>query len=129
MAKCSKIQKKKRQVCIGDMKDEITIQARNIKSPPSDGVDFVEEFTGDDVVWAAVNTKSGVVFFDGTNQEVLKTHEIYIRYLQGVTAEAWVLFKGSRYDVLQVDNLEERDEFMRLDCTNRGTTANKANSL
>ena len=129
MPKCTRIKKKKRQVCVGDMRDEITIQSRSITPPAADGVDFGETFSGDQVVWATINTVSGETVFDGTNTERDVTHRIYIRFLSGVTAEAWVLFNSERYDILTVEDLDKRGTFMLLRCTNRGTTANAANEL
>lgn len=129
MPKCSTIQRKKRKICIGDMDEQIVLQSRNITPPATDGVDFSETFTGKATVWAMVNTVSGQTLFDGTGTERDITHEIGIRFLSGVTAEDWVLFNDERIDIVDVQDLEERHEFMLLKCSNRGTTANAANEL
>ena len=86
MPACSYIKKKKRNVCIGDMRDEIVIQTRNIRPPAEDGVDFNEEFNGKATVWSLVNTVNGETIFDGTGTERDVTHHIYIRYFAGVTS-------------------------------------------
>ena len=129
MPKCITIRRNKRKVCIGDLNTEITIQSRNIKPPATTGVDFSETFTGKATVWALVNTVSGKTMFDGTGVERDVTHEIYIRYLSGVTSEDWILLNGQRLDILPLEDLDERNEFMKLRCTNRGTTANAANEI
>lgn len=129
MPQCIKIKKKKRTVCVGDLRDEITIQSRAITAPAADGVNFSETFTGLATVWAAINSVNGKTAFDNTGTEFDVTHDIYIRYLTGVTAEAWVLFGSERYDIINVEDLDNRGTFMLLKCTNRGTTANVANEL
>lgn len=120
--------KKKQNICIGDLRDEITIQSRTISEPVS-GVDFGETFTGKSTVWALVETVSGKTIFDGSNIERDVTHNIYIRYLSGITAEDWVLFKGSRMDILEVQDFDERNEFIILRCSDKGTDVNAANEL
>lgn len=129
MPSCSSIKRKQRKVCIGDLDTEITIQSRSIASPDSNGVDFDETFTGKATVWALVNTVSGKTMFDGSGVERDVTHEIYIRYVSGVTSEDWILLNGKRLDILPVEDLDERNEFMKLNCSFKGTSANKINGM
>lgn len=121
MPQCSKIRRKKRSVCIGDLRSMITLQNRAITPPVFNGIDFSETFTDAAEVWALINTVSGKTFFDDAGTETSITHEIYIRYDSTVTAETWIEFDGRRLDILQTENLEERDEFMKLVCTDRGS--------
>jgi SPP1 family predicted phage head-tail adaptor len=105
----------------------ITLQNRAITPPVFDGIDFSETFTDAAEVWALINTISGKTFFDGVGTEINITHEIYIRYDSTVTSETWIEFNGRRFDILQTEDLEERNEFMRLTCTDRGSnTASQA---
>ncbi len=120
MAKCVRIRRKKRKVCIGDLTDEIILQNRNITPPPFGSADFDESFTTIATVFAAINTVSGKTFFDGVNSDINITHEIYIMFDATVTAETWIEFKNRRIDILRVENLEERDEWLKLICTERG---------
>ena len=120
MPKCQKIQRKKRQVCIGDMNEQIILQDRDIGEPLFGSVDFDEDFTNIEKVWAAVNTVSGKTFFDGTGSETLITHEFLIRFDANVTAETWVEWDGRRFDILEPEDYDGRKEFMRLPCAERG---------
>lgn len=129
MPQCRYIKRRNRKVCIGDLDTEIVLQSRNITPPISDGVDFSETFAGKATVWSMINTVSGETVFDSSNTERDVTHNIYIRFLSGVTAEDWVLLNGERIDILGVQNLENRSEFMLLKCSNRGTTSNPANEV
>lgn len=127
MPKCVQIRRKKRQVCIGDLRDRVNIQTRSIAVPVAGSVDLGETFVCDSTVWAMVETKNGVQVFDGTNIIGVATHNIYIRFICDVTFENWLTFKGRNYDILDVQNLEERDEFYLLRCSLRGTEADPIN--
>lgn len=130
MPQCVKIRKKKRQACVGDMRDRIIIQDRDIVPPVGDSVDLTELFSGDQPVWAGINTVSGETIFDGTGTERDVTHRLITRYIEGVTSENWILTEGDeRLDILDVENLDERSEYMLLRCTNRGTSSNAASSV
>ncbi len=120
MPKCSKIRRKKRQVCLGDLDKQIQLQDRDITPPVFGSADFDEKFTNTDLVWAAIQTVNGKTFFDNVGVETNITHIIYIRYDAAVTSETWVLFDLRRFDILDTENLEERDEFLKLTCVDRG---------
>lgn len=127
MAKCSKIKRPKRQVCVGDLDTMITLQDRDITPPPFGDPDFDENFTDTGDVWAMVKTVSGKTWFDGVSTDINITHEIYIYYDPTVGAETWVLLNGRRLDILDVDNLDERDEFLKLTCIDKGPATKEAN--
>ena len=126
MPKCQKIQRKKRQICIGDMNEQILLQDRGIGEPFFGSVDFSEDFTNNDKVWAAINTVSGKTFFDGVGEEILITHEFLIRYDASVSAETWISWNSRRFDILTTEDYDERKEFMKLICTDRGLSSNDA---
>lgn len=119
MKHCKKIRKKKRQYCAGDLVDEVIIEDRNI-TPVLEGVDFGEEFTEKYKAMAAINTVSGKTFFDGINTEINVTHIIGLRFDATVTAECWINFNGRRIDILDLENLDERNEWMEATCVERG---------
>ena len=125
MPKCKKLRRKKRQVCLGDLDNQIVLQDRTITAPTS-GVDASETFTTNDTVDAMVETSRGETIFDGTNTEVDVTHKFTIRFISGITAETWISFNSDRFDILDVENLEERDEWLVLRATNRGVDTNTA---
>lgn len=126
MSKCIKIQRKKRQICLGDLDQQITLQDRNITEPDFGKVDFGENFIKKDIIWASVNTVSGKTFFDGVNTESIITHEFMIRYDVSVTAETWILYDNNRYDILKTENYDGRKEFMKLICIDRGLSTLEA---
>ncbi len=122
MPVCQPIRKKRRNICIGDMEDEITLENRAIQAPDFDTVDFDETFTAPNPpVWALIETVRGKTFFDGVSTEEDVSHWIYINFDSTVTAETWVkLTDGRRLDILRVENLDERSDFELLHCVDRG---------
>ncbi len=122
MPTCQPIRKRRRQPCIGDMEDEITLENRAIQAPDFDTVDFDETFTAPNPpVWALIETPRGKTFFDGVSTEQDVTHWIYINFDVTVTAETWVkLTDGRRLDILRVENLDERSQYQLLECNDRG---------
>jgi len=124
MASCQAIKRKRRNVCIGDLDSLVTLENRSIQAPEFDTVDFDESFT--DLAsdqWALIETVRGKTFFDGASTEVDVTHWLYINFDSTVTAETWVkLEDGRRLDILRVENLDERSDFMLLHCTDKGTS-------
>lgn len=99
----------------------ITLQNRDIQAPEFGTPDFDEAFSGDTEVQAIIQTDRGKVLFDGVSTDNPITHKICIEYLPGVTAETWVLLKGRRLDILDVENCGEQDLCLILRCTERGT--------
>ena len=98
----------------------ITLENRDIQAPFFGTPDFNEIFSGGQDVKAIVKTIRGKTFFDGVATERPITHEMHIEYIEGVTAETWVSFKGRRIDILSVENCCENDEILILTCSDIG---------
>lgn len=97
------------------------MDVRSIEEPLSGSVDFDEAFDGRGA-WASVKSVAGKTFFNAANVDVSLTHEIMIRFDPAVSAETWLqLEDGSRVKIVDVENLEERREWQRLRCTERGS--------
>jgi len=122
---CQKIRSVHRKVCTGDMRDEIILQNRAI-TPVISSVDFVEDFVTNTTVFALVKTVKGDMAFDGIDTEVDVSHHFYIRFLSGITAETWISFQSTRFNILDVENLDNRQEFLLLRATDRGDDAKAA---
>jgi len=121
MSRCSRVGSRKRRVCAGDLNKLVTVQNRAIEAPDWNSPDFDEQFSNDSAAWAAIQTVTGKTFFDSVNQrDETMTHEIFIRYDSSVTSESWLLYDSRRFDILAVENLEERNEFLKLTCVDKG---------
>ena len=126
MPVCTNIRRKKRQPCIGDMDSLVTLQNRTLV-PEISGAGASEDFVDASTdVWALVETTAGETIFDGVNKDVSVTHKFTICYDPSVTAETWVLFDGNRFDIMNVEDLDGRHQYLVLRTTDRGLASKKA---
>ena len=129
MATCKKIKRLSERVCIGSLNKKINIHTRELKPPTGTGVDYDEEFVVIENVWSMIETVAGKVFFDGTNTDQSITHNFYIRYIVGVTitAENWIEYNGNRFDIINVENLDEGNRFILMRTNQRGSDTLEVN--
>jgi SPP1 family predicted phage head-tail adaptor len=112
---------------VGILDKRVTLQDRAIQAPIHGETEFTEDFDSTATVWAAVRTTTGKTLFDGVGVDVAITHEVIIRYAEGVTSETWIeLADGTRLDVVKPENLDERGDFLRLLCTDKGSKDKEA---
>ena len=120
------LQRKNRVSCVGDMRERVKLHIRAMQEPNFDETNFTESFTGVKIVWANVRTVSGKTFFTSVNVDVSLTHEIVIRYDEDVNAETWIEYNGRNLKIVDTEDLDERHEFLKLKCTDRGDPAFRA---
>ena len=120
-----------RTFCVGDLRDQILLQDRSIQAPDFDLVDFTEKFDDLGGVWASIKTSGGKTIFDDHQQrDHLVTHEVVMRFDSRVTSETWLLLAdGRRLDIINTENLEERDSWLILQCSDRGPKADLSSSI
>ncbi len=121
MATCKTISRTKTGICAGSLNRRILIQRRSLTSPDGTTVDYGSTFVDVATVWAMVETPAAYKIFDGVSlppsaQQNPLSHIFYIRYRPDVTDELCVIFKGIRYNIIRLVNLEENDDFLRLEC-------------
>jgi len=92
-----------------------------------DGVDYSLTFDGAITTFANIETVSGETIFDSSNIERDVTHKFYIRFRDSITQEKWINFKNELYDILTVENLDERNEFLLLRASKRGPDTKPVN--
>lgn len=127
MPKCVRLKRKHRKVCVGDLDTEIILHDRAIQPIEGTGVTLGEEFTPNATVWAMLETLNGVTAFDSTNTEIVVTERFTIRFDPTVTAETWIELNGEYFDIIRVQDLERRNEWMHLLCNVRGSTSKPVN--
>lgn len=126
MASCSPVKFKHRGICTGDLDRIIKLRKRSLNAPPT-GVDFTHTFYDSIDTWAAVVSVKGKDVFGGTNMDIAISHIFYVRYREGITAEWWVNFHSGNFDIVDVENFDERSEFIVLRCSERGSDAQPVN--
>jgi len=124
---CEKVLSRKRQVCAGDLDKLISLQRRDIVAV-EDGVNYTMSFELIEDLWASCETRKGITVFDSTNTEIIIDATFYIPFIENVTAESWILFEGIRYDIMRVEDLELRHEWLALYCISRGTDESSVNA-
>lgn len=130
MAICKNIRGTKRGLCIGDLNQKIKVQVRTLNAPES-GTHFDLTFADLKEVWAMVKTTRGTELFDGVGLTNAYTHEFYIRYSSSfaVNAQSWLLWNDDRYNIVDVENLDERNEFLLLKAIKKGDKDINANKV
>lgn len=117
------------KICVDMFDSLINIQGRRIRTPEGGSVDYTEEFTDGSDIAAMIQTKSGSTVFDSVGQELAVTHWFTIPYEVGITSENWVLFDGRRFDIVDIEDLNERKLFQVLRCQETGTETNFNNDI
>ena len=120
MAK-TKLKDNRRQAPIGSMRHRVKLHGRKIVEPIFGETNFTEKFSGDDEVWAKVKTVNGKVFYGGAGVDTSLTHQVVIRFDSAVTSDSWVEFRGRNLKIVSSENLDENDQFMLLNCVDRGS--------
>lgn len=128
MASCNTtISSSKRKVCIGDLKSIITIKRRTLSTPDLDGVDYDLNFENKQDVYAMLVTKSGTQIFDGTSLLGVATHYFYIRFMDDLSLSCWVEHQDKNYKILDIEDIDERNEWLILRCAKMGDSTINAN--
>lgn len=119
MSECERIRIPHKKICVGDLRYRISLRNRQL-GPPRTGVDITHEFVEFRRPWAAIKTMNGPNMFSGVNLDETPTHIFYIRHFPDLTAQSWVYHNDERYNILQVENINERNEWYALYCNQRG---------
>ena len=127
MAQCQRVRFNKRTYCIGDLIHPVTLEARFIQPPGQNSVDYTEQFNPIINTKAAIKTVRGETIFDGSNTERVVTHKFGIRFRPNITFETWLRMNGVLFDVLDVENLDERNEWFAIRTSKRGIDTQDAN--
>ena len=126
MVQCKPIKIDHRGVCAGSMDRRITISDRTLDAP-TDDIDYGHSFDNSKTVWAGLKTKQGRQSFYTTNTEETVTHVFYVRWFNTITANKWVSYQSETYNIVEVENIDERSEFAALYCNVRGSDSEAVN--
>ena len=65
-------------------------------------------------VWCAINPLRGTEKYVSAEKHATATHQVTIRYLDGVEPKMRLLSRGREFEVISVINVGERDKMMQL---------------
>lgn len=127
MPQCTKIRIKHRKLCSGDLDRFITIMNRTLDAPIDDSTDFQNNFSNTKKTWAGLSTTKGEDVFFATNLDEAVTHVFYTRFFSWLTTENWIKYKGQNFDILEVEDIDERGEWNAIYCNVRGCSVEPVN--
>lgn len=127
MATCITKKRKATRVCIGSLNQQIELYSRAITAPNANTTHYTETFTTVKTVWAMIETLPNVTIFDSSNVERTISHDFYIRFRANINAQNWIKYKGNYYDIVHVENYQERNQFLLLRSNVRGDATKPAN--
>lgn len=107
MADCSKYLPAK-------MDKRVSIQTRTQTTDGQGG--FTESWATDATVWARIEPMKGYEKFQAMQLQVPLTHKVTIRYRSGLTTAKRMLFGARVFDIKEVINLDEANNFLVLKC-------------
>lgn len=111
----------RRIIALGDLNEKISLQTRVQQSAFESGNNSDQEvFSTIATPWCCVETYRGKNYFDNIEQGANPTHVFIIRYRPLTTQEYWIIYRGTRFDILDVENLDERSEFLKFMCKASG---------
>lgn len=119
MEHIDKIRRKKRRIRIGSLNKRIFLSTQTI-TQSTIGANMDSNITIGDYLWAMVETFRGDTTFDGTTIVNVATHKFTIRWRPDVTQEFMIVFQGETYNITDVENYDERNQFIILKAIKRG---------
>lgn len=110
-----------------DLKHWVEIGTRDIQGVDS-GTVFSMQFAYKPLqIPVKIRTVTGRTVFDGTGIERVVTHEIVARYDETITSEMWMKYKNNAFKILTVENIDEEDEWLKMNMEQRGDADNVVN--
>lgn len=97
---------------IGDMRHRITLQ-KKVDVTDADGF-TTQQWQDVATVWAAVENLHGREYWEAASVQAENTVKFTIRFRPDVEQTMRILFKGKVYNILSIDNIKYRNEFIEI---------------
>ncbi len=102
---------------IGRLNKRITFQQPfQDKQKKNEYGEPVDEWEDIKTVWAEIAPVSGNQFFAAKQINSEITHNVYIRYREGLKPNMRVLFKGRVFEILYIMNIKEENRLLQIYC-------------
>lgn len=99
---------------IGELRHRVNLQSSSASQ--NDYGEQTESWTTYTTVWAAIKTLSGRELEHAQQISAEATHRVTARYNSSVTEENRVIFGSRTFEVVSINNPEERNEYLILLC-------------
>ncbi len=122
---------KKAKICTKDLNKRITLQYPFTTGTSNFDVNTDRSFKDILDCWAAVKTTAGAQFFDEVNLQEGITTRFYIRFTKSVDLgrQIWVKFNNRRFKIVNPENINEDNLWIKLVAVERGTVLKEANKI
>jgi SPP1 family predicted phage head-tail adaptor len=100
---------------IGKMRYQVKLQSPTSTTDAGGGRSQVWSTLG--TIWANIVPKSGTERYKHDQIEDTTTHDVYIRYRSDIDAKYRILYGSRVFSIKAILNVEERDRFYLLSCT------------
>lgn len=119
---CASFKKNTNKVCISDLNKKIIIQTSSIAPDNSPDSVSTTSFANVATVWAMIKTSANISFINGVNVENGLNTDFFIRYTNAIHFEQqlWIEYDGSRYKVINSENIDKDNKFVRLRSSEKG---------
>lgn len=126
---CKSIKPNTNKVCISNLNERIVIQTKTIASNNNPNSEATTVFTDVASAWALIKTNSNYEWIDGVQVRNGFNTDFYIRYNSVIdyTQQLWIEHNSNKYRVVNIDNIDKQDEFIKLRTTQTGNESINAN--
>ena len=117
------------KICAGDLKNSITIERRSLDTPAPGSALPGHTYTTILTTRAKIKTKTGVSEWNQVSVGDKKSsHTITMKFttLEFDTRDRVKDGSGNLYEILAVENIDERDNWLNLHCSRKGNETRKA---
>ncbi len=122
------------KICIGDLRNFITVQLRSQSAAGFDDNEPTEVFTAIGTTFAGIKTSSGfavsTALFAGVGIDNVGTHTFTVSYSPLYNSvekgNNFILFDSRRFKILRREINDENKQFINLFCNERGSVDQSA---
>jgi SPP1 family predicted phage head-tail adaptor len=122
MTRCRTIQPNITKICAADFNRKITLQYPVSVPNNNPNQNAGSSFQDIKTCWAMVKTIVNADFVNDTNVNQSVTADFYIRFDPNLvlSKSLYILFEGVKYKVVNIDNVDLRNELTRIRAIERG---------
>jgi len=126
---CRSIKPSINKVCVADLNKKIKLQYSSSIPNNNPNMNAGTSFKDIKTVWAMVKTRSAAEFIKNTDINRVITTEFYIRFDSSIDfeTELYIELGNQLYKVINVENIDEQDRFVKLSATDKGLKTIEAN--
>jgi len=128
LANCKFHKPTRKKLCRGDLNKKIRIQTRDLDESDYDSSQPVEQFATVFTRRSTLETVTGILSggkkFSGVSIDERTTHIFYVLYSSALevieSSNYFILFREKRFRVVSVTNINEDNQFLAIQVTDRG---------